>query len=321
MIRWHHLAVHASTAAILIGAVQLSGSASADDKVGAGIRGPAGATAGALADRKERTRPSLQYDLAGPNPASSLAELDNRIKLHPQAPQGYLHRGQAYLLDGDTDNALKDFNKALAIDPHFAPAFIGRARIYQEQQQYNRAFADLQQAAALGTEDVKLGALWEAAFLRREIKQLPAAVHQYDQLLNLMSKLKATKPRQALVTVQRGETYHRMGNLTAAVADCDAALILDPDLNQAHMTRARMYAALHNLPKALADYNIIIAQEKKEKPGDFFGGLSSTLPTLYKERSDIYRALGKPELAVKDLKAAQQYQAQTLQAVPFRSMP
>src|SRR5277367_5078372 len=88
-----------------------------------------GATPGA----QKTGKPMLEqmYDLAGPHPAHSMKELDEFVRLHPKSPEGYLPRGRAYLMDGDPESAVKEFNKALAVDPKFAPAHIGLSRAMQ----------------------------------------------------------------------------------------------------------------------------------------------------------------------------------------------
>lgn len=304
-----------TVAMLIAGVFQLS--APANGGHGIGATKPA-APAKQIGPRHSLSDTDRMYDLSTGSTAT-LVELDNRIKLHPKASEAYVLRGQAYLLDGDMESALKDFTKAIAIDPHCAPAFIGCARVYEAELKYRYAFTMLHRAAELGSPDAKVGALWEAAFVTRENRQLPSALEQYNAVL----KLNITPPsRKAFATFQRGEVYDRMGNRKAALADYNAALALDPNLSDARMVRARCYLQLHKLKEALSDYNAAIFVEEKEYPSDSFGELSgSHLVDLYKERAKLYTTLGKPELAKRDLKTLDQYQKQTMDAVPFRSAP
>src|SRR5206468_9711352 len=56
--------------------------------------------------------------------------------------QGYATRGQALAKSGKTDEALAEFDRALALDPYNVPALYGRGLIYQADKQHGQAIAD-----------------------------------------------------------------------------------------------------------------------------------------------------------------------------------
>ncbi|MBE9137508.1 tetratricopeptide repeat protein [Nodosilinea sp. LEGE 07088] len=78
---------------------------------------------------------------------------------------------------------------------------------------------------------------------------------QYPQALRLLSQLLARHPQRAMHHSNRGLVYLRLDNPTAALADCDRAVALDPTLDQAYNNRAMCHAALGNLAAAIDDYN------------------------------------------------------------------
>ena len=56
--------------------------------------------------------------------------------------QGYANRGQVLAKSGKTEEALAEFDRALALDPYNVQALYGRALIYQGEKQHQQAIAD-----------------------------------------------------------------------------------------------------------------------------------------------------------------------------------
>ncbi len=77
---------------------------------------------------------------------------------------------------------------------------------------------------------------------------------QYAQALQLTGQLIERHPQQAMYYSNRGLVHLRLGQLRAALADCDRAITLEPDLDQAYNNRAICHAALGHLTAALNDY-------------------------------------------------------------------
>ena len=62
----------------------------------------------------------------------------------------YTGRGIAYALKGDHDKAIADFNKAIEINPRYAPAYVGRGDSYDAIDNMKKACSDWKQACELG---------------------------------------------------------------------------------------------------------------------------------------------------------------------------
>ncbi|MGB3202724.1 MAG: tetratricopeptide repeat protein [Nodosilinea sp.] len=94
------------------------------------------------------------------------------------------------------------------------------------------------------TDDGTLSRLAAAAVKRQ----------QYPQALRLLSQLVERHPEQALHYNNRGLVYLKLGQPQPALADCDRAVALAPDLDQAYNNRAMCHAALGEMASALDDY-------------------------------------------------------------------
>ena len=69
--------------------------------------------------------------------------------------QGYAARGQALAKSGKTEEALAEFNRALALDPYNVQALYGRGLIYQADKQHEQAIADFTAANGLTPQQVE----------------------------------------------------------------------------------------------------------------------------------------------------------------------
>jgi tetratricopeptide (TPR) repeat protein len=264
---------------------------------------------------RPKTVQDQMYDLVGPNRAHSMSELNNLIKLHPQSPELYLQRGHAYLMDGDSVNALNDFKKALVVDPKCAGAHIGISRVMRGMGNFGAGFEELHKAEQLGNGDVATSALWESAFVHRERKQMDIALEQYNSVIK---RGLVGQSRQAFALFQRGELYLRINQLDKAIPDLNAAIKLEPNMVLARMCRSSLYSRINKPNEALADLNSAIATEKATNAVDPFGGLRGQLARLYKNRAEVYQKLGKNDLAQRDLKAEKEAQMNAIEIAPFQ---
>jgi len=56
----------------------------------------------------------------------------------------------AYDKEGQYDQAILDYNKALEINPRFAESYYGRGVCYYSQKQYDKSWEDVNKAQGLG---------------------------------------------------------------------------------------------------------------------------------------------------------------------------
>lgn len=79
----------------------------------------------------------------------TIADISQALELKPGHERAkYLHnnRAWAWIGKGNLDAALADFTQALAIDPDFDLAYFGRASVWKEKQDYQRALIDAKAA-------------------------------------------------------------------------------------------------------------------------------------------------------------------------------
>ncbi|KKQ79541.1 MAG: hypothetical protein UT02_C0032G0003 [Parcubacteria group bacterium GW2011_GWC2_38_7] len=76
----------------------------------------------------------------------AILNFNKALEINPKHAEAYINRGNAYFFKGQHNEAIKDFNKAIEIEPGNAEAYISRGNIYSAKSEYDEAIADLNRA-------------------------------------------------------------------------------------------------------------------------------------------------------------------------------
>ncbi|WP_404785009.1 tetratricopeptide repeat protein [Altericista sp. CCNU0014] len=165
----------------------------------------------------------------------------------------YMQRGRSQFSAGDYQAALRDYSKAIELQPNDYFSYIGR-----------------------GTMNAALG-------------KSPAALADLDRAITFIP---AASPYQALLYMSRGLVKFGGGDFNGAIADWTAAINANipgkTDLNtiaQSYMGRALAYARTKDLPKAIADMGQLIELQPKNAAAFYNRG------EFYIQAGDPQRAL------------------------------
>jgi tetratricopeptide (TPR) repeat protein len=126
---------------------------------------------------------------------------------------------QAALRLGDSKEALRQTDRALALDPNNPSLLNLRASIYARMHDYKRALADANAGLALSPQDRALLATKTYALLRSGDKR--GAKESADALL-------ALDPHSAFAYAARGQAEGLMGDRDAMLADLNSAAAMNP---------------------------------------------------------------------------------------------
>ncbi|MGW5613531.1 tetratricopeptide repeat protein [Streptomyces sp. NPDC003877] len=215
--------------------------------------------------------------------ASALGLLLRRAGLGtPAQARARLVRGDALRGDGAYEQALAEYDRAVALDPELAPAHRNRAVLHGQLGDLDAAISDLDRAVAL-----EPGNAWCLA-LRGEHHRL--ARHDAEAIRDLTEAVRLD-PANEFPWASRGATHERTGNPEAALADLNQALDIKPDYAWALARRARVWRALGDPERQLADLDRALS-------------LTPDWAWARCERGDALRAAGRDEEAVADLDVA-----------------
>ena len=155
------------------------------------------------------------------------------------------NRGRAYIEKGEHDNAIRDFDRSIEINPNDAVAFRARGRAFNSKGQYDRALEDIDHALALDPNDA-------IAFYHRGVayygkNDYERAIREYDQAIRL-------NPDMALAFNNRGFTYASKGEHDRGIQDYTRAIALDSKLVLPLTNRGDAYTAKGEYDRAIRDY-------------------------------------------------------------------
>jgi protein O-mannosyl-transferase len=202
----------------------------------------------------------------------------NVIERYPTLPTAYTHRAWALQGQGDPDGAMKDLDRALALEPENEEALSTRGTIHLMRGDYPRARVDLDEALRLRprssaawnnrglvrlnqgdaegaiedfTRAIELGPRSTEGYLNRAVAlggegRYRDAAADIDRAIEIL-------PGNARAHLLRGVTRLALGDAAGAIADHDEALRVDPSMGEAYLARAQAYETLGRREEALRD--------------------------------------------------------------------
>jgi tetratricopeptide (TPR) repeat protein len=206
----------------------------------------------------------------------ALADFDRAIALNEQSAWIFAGRGQIYWLMRRYEEALADFDQALSLGGKSAWIFAERGQTYRLMGRYEQALADFDQALSLDKNSSWIIARRGESYLG--MGRYEEALADFDQAITLDEKL-------IWVIGSRGETYRLIKRYEEALADFDRAITLDEKYSWAIGSRGETYRAMRRYEEALADFDRAIALN--EQSAWIFAGLGET-----------YRLMGRYEEAL-----------------------
>jgi tetratricopeptide (TPR) repeat protein len=142
--------------------------------------------------------------------AKAIREFDKAIEINPRFAIAYYGRGYTYWMQEKHDKAIAAFNKAIEINPKFALAYQIRGTIYHEKRQYDQAISDYNRAIEINPKFVR-AYLYRGCFYE--------ATRQYDKAISDYTKAIEINPRYVEAYNFRGLVMWKLGNTEKACSD------------------------------------------------------------------------------------------------------
>lgn len=174
----------------------------------------------------------------------SLTLWDTELKRY-SIPVAYNNRGNAYLMLGQYQQAIEDYNKALEQDRDFAKAYNNRGLAYGNLGKYQLAIEDFSVSIRKNNREPM------AYFNRGNVFK---ALGDYQKAIEDYSKAIELNPRKADFYNNRGNTFLKLYSYQQAIEDFNVAIRLNCDYDKAYLNRGIAYESLGNFKEALEDY-------------------------------------------------------------------
>jgi predicted O-linked N-acetylglucosamine transferase (SPINDLY family) len=146
--------------------------------------------------------------------------------------------------------ALKSFDRALALQPNHASALANRGIALKQLGRLDEAMACYDRALAI--EPVHVGALANRAIVLRRLKRFEAALADCDRALSAASDHSDT-------LINRGNILMELRRYDEALRAYDRAIELNPNNVELHFNRGLLLQELNRYDEALASYERALA--------------------------------------------------------------
>lgn len=220
--------------------------------------------------------------------AAALDDAEEAIRLAPADARSYFMRGFAHEMKQNFDAALADYSKAVELKADYALAYEYRGDVHGKKGNANAALADF--TAALKVNAQSVDCLKKRGDVHRNREEYDLALADYDRalalgptanLLNvcaicfdgkkdhrraimLYTKALELEPKDAVILTNRARTWLVLKQYDQALADCTAAIRLDPKNAYHHVTRGKVYEHLDD-NRSQADYTTAIALDPSQE--------------------------------------------------------
>jgi tetratricopeptide (TPR) repeat protein len=156
----------------------------------------------------------------------------------------YLSRGTSFARRGEFDQAIADFDEALARKPKTAEIFFNRAKAWQGKRDFWRAVNDFDRAIMIDESEARYYNGRGRAFLDKD--DTVFAIADFDTAIRL-------DPKNAAGYANRAEAHARKRDFERALADHDESIRLSPSDSRLYLARAQTFRARGDNDKAIAD--------------------------------------------------------------------
>lgn len=169
--------------------------------------------------------------------------MEQAAQLEPDAVDTHYYIGEVQRLLGDYEQALAAYETAISVNPSFAPAYLGRARIYLIVNPDLGVEEDLNQAISLDPNLVEAYLALAEYYLQQNNPEAALEVLDYAEDLAIESPL---------VHMYRAQAFLSLDDKDAALESAQLAHELDQTLLPAYLTLGQIYLQI-GYPKRATD--------------------------------------------------------------------
>jgi tetratricopeptide (TPR) repeat protein len=191
----------------------------------------------------------------------------------------WFDKGAEHNLNGEYDDAIGAFSKAIGLDSNNANYYFGRGFSYSRKHQEDRAIEDYNKAIALNPSYA--GAYNFRGLAYKGKGQLDRAIQDHNRAI-------ALQPNKEFFYLCRGIAYGAKGDFDKAIEDYNKSILIEPNKAEAYIYRGGDYGIKKQNDRALADFNKAIT-------------LAPRNPKAYLWRGLFYSTLGQAGEAIFDL--------------------
>jgi tetratricopeptide (TPR) repeat protein len=195
------------------------------------------------------------------------------INANPLNADNYIQRGLLEMKMKNIDLALKDYNKAIVLNPSAGAAYVNRADAYLALKDYDGALKDANKSVELNSKDDN------AYMVRGNIK---TANKDYKNAIKDYTSGIAINPKNAKLFAYRGLTETYLRNYDLMNQDFNAALSIAPT-DEIYNIRGASKMNLNSPTLAVVDFTSAIQNNHNNAQSYLNRGLAKMMLPEYKK--------------------------------------
>jgi tetratricopeptide (TPR) repeat protein len=170
------------------------------------------------------------------------------------------NRALAYARTDRFDLALLDYAEAIKLDPARPLSYSNRAVVWYRKGDLGKALADLDMAAQLSPKDARI--LSSRGNVRQQKGDIDGAMADFERVVKLLPNYPDGYENRANIWRIRGDNDRAIGELNRSIE-------LNPRLPSAYAYRGLVYEAKGDFDRARADYRIAVALPPLSRDGNW----------------------------------------------------
>lgn len=191
---------------------------------------------------------------------ASIDEYSFKIGQDPNNPDSYFGRAIDFMLVQDFAEAIKDYTKAIDLNPTFAMAYFNRAVVRYKQLEYNMSQATNVQDefTAMNSMNLKMGNAGSS--VSKPISNSVTAplkddkrAYEHELITRDYDKVIQLNPGFVYAYFNRGNLRCAQRDFRAAIQDYDEAIQRDPEFAEAYFNRGLARLSLGNVNEGISD--------------------------------------------------------------------
>jgi tetratricopeptide (TPR) repeat protein len=188
-----------------------------------------------------------------------MAHYQKALAINPDSAEAHYNLGNAFLQQGQMDEAMAQYQKALAIKPDYAEAHNNLGNVFIHQERVEEAIAHFQKALTIKPDYADAHNNLGSAFLQQG--RLDEAIAHYQKAL-------AVNPAAADVHNHLGNTLIQQGRTAEALSHYQKALAIKPDDADVQNKLAWLLATSPEASLRNGNQAVELAQRANQLTGD-----------------------------------------------------
>ena len=170
----------------------------------------------------------------------SLKYLNAAINENTEYYKGYYNRGLLYAQTNRMEEALKDFNKAIALK-QYPKAYVARANVYYTLHDFPKAISDAEVVLTKDPQNIKANYVLATSY--DDLNQLDKALNYYNTVIYLDRE-------NTICYLRRAILFGKQQNMQACLNDLNTCTELKPDFGEAYYWKGVAKANMKQNPCA-----------------------------------------------------------------------